>query len=184
MLASSSLSAIMSSSAGASPRRPGRQRRLVVARRPRRRDTVLAPIAARKVQIEHRVVGVAVLRSAHHGARERPRAVPRGHRVRAHASPGRHRPSRTGPPNALPAQRFDELDQVAGNTVRRQRLRRAGASDGHQLSLSSPTALVWSDGCLSTTPRVAAISSSSRCPIPARRGCAPSRSSRRSTAPS
>ena len=43
--------------------------------------------------------------------------------------------------NPLPAQRFDELDQVAGNSVRRQRLRRAGAADCHQFSLNSPAAL-------------------------------------------
>ena len=40
----------------------------------------------------------------------------------------------------LPAQRLDELHQVAGHAVRRQRLRRPGAADGHQLSLSSPAA--------------------------------------------
>ena len=42
--------------------------------------------------------------------------------------------------NALPAQGFDELDQMARDPVRGQRLRRAGAADGHQLSLSSPIA--------------------------------------------
>ena len=35
--------------------------------------------------------------------------------------------------------------QPAGDTVRGQRLRRPGAADGHQLSLSSPDALTWSD---------------------------------------
>ena len=41
---------------------------------------------------------------------------------------------------AASAQRFDELDQVAGNSVRRQRLRRAGSSNCHQCSPSSGVA--------------------------------------------
>ena len=43
--------------------------------------------------------------------------------------------------NPLPAQRFDELDQVTRESVRGQRLRRAGSAGGHQFSLSSPDAL-------------------------------------------
>ena len=41
---------------------------------------------------------------------------------------------------SLGAQRFDEFDQMTGDSVRRQRLGRAGASGRHQLSLSSPAA--------------------------------------------
>ena len=41
----------------------------------------------------------------------------------------------------MSAQGFDELDQVARNTVRGQRLRRAGAADGHQFEPQLPGGL-------------------------------------------
>ncbi len=96
----------------------------------------------REVQVEQRVVGLAVIRPAQHRARD---ALPQRRAIaqteHAHHPAGVHGLRRTHrDPRA--AQGFHELHQVTGNPVRRQRLRRAGASGRHQLSLSSPAALI------------------------------------------
>ena len=140
MLASSSLSFSRSSSIG--PHRldvlggrPSASSIAVVEHGPRAQRR-------REVQVEHRVVGVAVVRGGAAPRTPCPRAAPRGRRAE-HAIT---RPASTvsdGPTEMpLSAQGFDELDQVARDAVRRQRLRRAGAADGHQFSLSSPAALI------------------------------------------
>ena len=93
-----------------------------------------------EAQVEHRVVGVAVVGPAQHRARD---ALAQ-HLAVAESQHGHHPAGvdglRRAHRNALPAQGFDELDQVARHPVRGQRLRRPGAADGHQLSLSSPAA--------------------------------------------
>ena len=87
-----------------------------------------------------RVVGVAVVRPAQHRARDAlAQRLPIAEAEHAHHPAGVDRLRRTHR-DPVPAQRFDELDQVAGNAVRRQRLRRAGASDGHQLQPQLPGA--------------------------------------------
>ena len=84
-----------------------------------------------KVQIEHRVVGVAVVRPAKYGACK---TLAQGFAV---AEPEHaHHPAcvdrlRRAHRDTLSAKGFNELDQVAGNTVRGKRLRGAGAADGH-----------------------------------------------------
>ncbi len=99
----------------------------------------------REVQVEHRVVGVAVVGTTQDRARD---ALAQHLAV---AQPQHtHHPTRIdrlrrAHRNALSAQGFDELHQVARDSVGGQRLRRTGAADGHQFSLSSPDALIWSD---------------------------------------
>ena len=87
-------------------------------------------------QVEHRVVGVAVVGATQHGAGQ-PLAQ---HLAVAEPEDGHH-PARVDglrrpDGDAHPAQRLDELHQMPGNSVWRKRLRRAGASDGHQSNSS------------------------------------------------
>ncbi len=83
-------------------------------------------------QVEHRVVGLAVVGAPQHRAGQ-PLAQ---HLAVAEPEDGHHLAGvdglRRADRDADAAQRLDELHQVPGNSVWRKRLRRAGASDGHQ----------------------------------------------------
>lgn len=82
----------------------------------------------REVQIEQRVVGVPVIRSAQHRARDAlPQRKPVAQTEHTHHPAGVHRFRRTHR-DPGPAQRLDEFDQVAWDSVRRQGLGRADAS--------------------------------------------------------
>jgi len=99
----------------------------------------------RPPQVEHRVVGFAVLGPAKHRTRQtfaQDLAV---------AEPeDSHHPAgidgfRRAYRDALPAKRFDEAHQMARQTMRGQRLAGANAADGHQRGLSSAAVRRWPD---------------------------------------
>ena len=117
----------------------------------------------REPQVEHRVVGVAVVGAAQHRAREALAQRLAVAQPQHATSPGPRRRSPTGRPKsparaALRRTRPGDPGIPCGASGCGGRVRRTAISSA---STRPAGALIWSDWCLSTTPRVAAISSSS-----------------------